>query len=81
MTIYSVPSKHIDLRGTPCPVNFIRCSLVLETLEPLDLLHVDIDRGEPEEMVISGLRKAGHYVQIKEKNSNWIRLMVICGVR
>ncbi|AII46584.1 MAG: sulfurtransferase TusA family protein [Planctomycetaceae bacterium TMED241] len=72
-------SGSLDLRGTPCPVNFIRCRLALEALQPGDLLNVQLDRGEPEEMVIPGLREAGHRVEITDDSSSWIVLRVVCG--
>ena len=72
-------SGSLDLRGTPCPVNFIRCRLALEALQPGDLLNVQLDRGEPEEMVIPGLREAGHRVEISDETSSWIVLRVVCG--
>ena len=72
-------SGSLDLRGTPCPVNFIRCRLALEALQPGDLLNVQLDRVEPEEMVIPGLREAGHRVEITDASSSWIVLRVVCG--
>jgi TusA-related sulfurtransferase len=57
------PSLCLDLRGTPCPRNFIRTKLALETVQPGDWLQVDLDGGEPEEMVASGLEQAGHTVR------------------
>ena len=72
-------SSSLDLRGMPCPVNFIRCRLALEALQPGDLLNVQLDRGEPEEMVIPGLREAGHRVEISDETSSWIVLRVVCG--
>ena len=72
-------SSSLDLRGTPCPVNFIRCRLALEALQPGDLLNVQLDRGEPEQMVIPGLREAGHRVEISDDTSSWIVLRVVCG--
>ena len=72
-------SSSLDLRGTPCPVNFIRCRLALEALQPGDHLKVQLDRGEPEEMVIPGLRDAGHQVEISDATSTWIVLRVVCG--
>ena len=72
-------SGSLDLRGTPCPVNFIRCRLALEALQTGDLLNVQLDRGEPEEMVIPGLREAGHRVEITDDSSSWIVLRVVCG--
>ena len=47
-------NNEIDLRGTPCPLNFVRVSLALEKLDSKERLHVDLDRGEPELMVING---------------------------
>ena len=68
--------EHLDLRGTPCPVNFVRCRLALEKLKIGNILEVDLDRGEPEEMVLSGLRKEGHQINIIHKESDWIRFTI-----
>ncbi len=77
----TLSSKKIDLRGTPCPLNFIRCKLALERLENNELLQVDLDVGEPESMVIFGLRDAGHKVEILGYEDDWMRLLVVnnCG--
>jgi TusA-related sulfurtransferase len=53
----------LDLRGTACPVNFIRARLALETLPSGGWLQIDLDGGEPELMVAEGLRSEGHTVQ------------------
>ena len=71
--------RSLDLRGTPCPVNFIRCKLALETLQPGDQLSVQLDRGEPEAMVLPGLRDAGHHVDVTEETPDWVLLSVTCG--
>jgi TusA-related sulfurtransferase len=55
----------LDLRGTPCPLNFIRTRLALEKLPPGGWLQVDLDRGEPEVMVSSGLAGDGHTVLVE----------------
>jgi TusA-related sulfurtransferase len=54
---------HLDLRGTPCPLNYVRSRLALEKLPPGGLLVVDLDPGEPERMVADGLRGEGHAVE------------------
>lgn len=72
--------QYLDLRGTPCPVNFIRCRLALEAIEKNSCLQVDLDRGEPENLVLPALRDAGHSVEIISEETTWIRLMVTCGV-
>ena len=55
----------LDLRGTPCPLNFIRTRLALEKLPVGHTLRVDLDRGEPETMVSSGIRGDGHAVAVE----------------
>ncbi len=66
----------IDLRGTPCPTNYVRCCLALEKLKDNQTLQVDVDRGEPEEMIIQGLKKKGYQINIILQKKNWIRLLI-----
>jgi TusA-related sulfurtransferase len=56
------PALCLDLRGTPCPLNFIRTRLALEKIERGAVLQVDLDGGEPEVMVAEGVRSEGHAV-------------------
>ena len=70
-------SDSLDLRGTPCPLNFIRCKLVLESLTPGDSLRVILDSGEPERMLISGLQDEHHIVEVIDRQSKWITLNII----
>ena len=53
----------IDLRGTPCPLNFVRTKLTLERMEPGSLLEVWLDPGEPIEQVPDSLRMDGYGVE------------------
>ena len=69
----------LDLRGTPCPVNFIRCKLMLETLKTGQVLEVCLDRGEPEAMVVPGLDGEGHGVAVATASDDWVLLRVTCG--
>ena len=57
------PAVCLDLRGTPCPLNFIRTRLALEKIPPGAWLQVDLDRGDPEQMVAAGLAADGHGLQ------------------
>ena len=66
----------LDLRGTPCPLNYIRTKLALEQLEPGAWLQVDLDAGEPEQMVASGLRGEGHAVEVEPLPPDAVRLRV-----
>ena len=70
--------RSLDLRGTPCPVNFIRCRLTLESMKSGSCLEVQIDRGEPEAMVIPGLREAGHQVEVIGEDEGFVTLQIIC---
>jgi len=73
------PDQRLDLRGTPCPVNFIRCKLTLETMASGEVLLVTLDRGEPEAMVVPGLEQDGHRVEVEDGDDHWVALRVICG--
>ena len=75
------PSQCLDLRGTPCPLNFIRSKLALETLAPGAWLQVDLDAGEPEQLVAAGLREAGHRVDVDAAAAaeGGVRLMICRG--
>lgn len=49
----------LDLRGTPCPLNFIRTQLALEKLAPGAELHLLLDAGEPDKLLQEGFSEAG----------------------
>lgn len=67
---------YLDLRGTPCPLNFVRCNLAIEKLSINQSLKVDIDKGEPFDSIIPGLKKAGHHFQIENDEFNFVTLIV-----
>ena len=46
----------LDLRGTPCPLNLIRTRLALEKLSAGSTLVVQLDGGEPDQLVGESLR-------------------------
>ncbi|MFZ0408894.1 MAG: sulfurtransferase TusA family protein [Cyanobium sp.] len=66
----------LDLRGTPCPLNFIRSRLALEKLTAGDQLEILLDRGEPEQMVREGLCHEGHAVRVLPLEPEAVRLLV-----
>ena len=72
------PDHQLDLLGTPCPLNFIRCRLTLESMTTGQCLQVDLDPGEPEEMVVPGLRRDGHQVFVERLSDVQVRLKIIC---
>ena len=75
------PEHGLDLRGTPCPLNYVRCRLALEELRPGDSFQVFLDKGEPEEMVVNGLLGEGHSMELLEEDSAWVKFKVICSDR
>ncbi len=72
----SCKSTYIDLRNTPCPLNFVRCSLAAEKLQFSESLNVCLDKGEPEETVISGLRESGYIVDIINQDINYLTISI-----
>ena len=75
------PKSYLDLRNTPCPLNLIRIRLALESVGPNSEIQVDIDEGDPEDMVIPSLKEAGHKVDILSRESSFLSILVICGDR
>ena len=67
---------YLDLRGFACPVNFVKCCLVLENLSSNQVLKVDLDIGEAEISVMDGLREKGYKVKILNKDSKKVTLKI-----
>jgi len=57
------PDAQLDLRGTPCPINFVRTKLQLTQMGPGALLEVWLDGGEPMEQVPDSLRMEGYTIE------------------
>ena len=51
--------KHLDLKSVPCPLNVVKIKLALEKLSKNEELIVELDKGEPEEMVLKILKEMG----------------------
>ena len=59
--------KHLDLKSVPCPLNVVKIKLALEKLSKNEHLIVELDKGEPEEMVLKNLKEMGcSFKQIEE---------------
>jgi TusA-related sulfurtransferase len=70
------PDAQLDLRGTPCPINFVRTKLRLEKMAPGMLLEVWLDPGEPIEQVPDSLIMAGYGIEHIEDRSGFFALSV-----
>ncbi len=72
----ATPDVQIDLRGTPCPLNFVRTKLRLEQLNPGQLLEVWLDAGEPIEQVPDSLQVNGYSIETLEAQDDFFALQV-----
>ena len=71
--------RTLDLKNIPCPLNVVKCKLALEKLSIEDTLIIELDKGEPEEMVFKTLDQLGYTVDILIDETSWIRISVIYG--
>lgn len=65
-----MPDETIDLRGMPCPLNFVRTKLKLQQMPTGSLLEVWLDAGEPIEQVPDSLKMAGYPIEKQEQQSD-----------
>ncbi|HEY9851480.1 MAG TPA: sulfurtransferase TusA family protein [Leptolyngbyaceae cyanobacterium] len=70
------PDAHLDLRGTPCPINFVRTKLRLEQMSPGSLLEVWLDPGEPIEQVPDSLVMEGYKIEKVEDRNGFFAILV-----
>ena len=69
----SKPDKVLDLRGTPCPINFVKTKLQLQQMPPESLLEVWIDPGEPVEQVPDSLRMEDYVIErLSEQDDHYV---------
>ncbi len=66
----------LDLRGTPCPINFIRSKLQLEKMKPGELLEIWLDAGEPIEQVPNSLSTEGYNIEGIEERDGFFAVCV-----
>jgi TusA-related sulfurtransferase len=66
---------HLDLRGTPCPINFVRTKLRLEQMSPGSILEVWLDPGEPIEQVPDSLKMEGYQIEALDERQGFFSLL------
>ncbi len=69
--------KHLDLKSVPCPLNVVKIKLALEKLSKNEQLIVELDKGEPEEMVLKSLKEMGCLVKQIKENKQFIKIKVL----
>jgi len=68
--------KYLDLKSVPCPLNVVKIKLALEKLSNNEQLIVELDKGEPEEMVLNNLKEMGYlFIQINE-HENFLTIKI-----
>lgn len=66
----------LDLRGTPCPLNFVRTKLRLEQMPFGSMLEVWLDSGEPIEQVPDSLEMEGYQIKALNEQDDFFVLLV-----
>ena len=69
--------KHLDLKSVPCPLNVVKIKLALEKLSKNEQLIVELDKGEPEEMVFKNLKEMGYLIKKIKDNEKFIKIKVL----
>ncbi len=67
---------HMDLRGTPCPINYVKVKLKLEQMPKESLLEVLLDEGEPVENVPRSLQNDGQEILSVERDGPSYRVRI-----
>lgn len=66
-----------DLRGVPCPINYVKAKLKLEEMEIGNALNILLDEGDPINNVPLSLKGDGQEILCIEKKDNYYEVMVI----
>jgi len=69
--------KHLDLKSVPCPLNVVKIKLALEKLSKNEQLIVELDKGEPEEMVLKNLKDMGFFIKQINENEKFIKIKIL----
>ncbi|XHX77245.1 MAG: sulfurtransferase TusA family protein [Stenomitos frigidus ULC029] len=75
-SLSATPDAQLDLRGTPCPINFVRTKLKLDQMQPGMLLEVWLDSGEPIEQVPDSLTMEGYGIEQIEDRSGFFAVRI-----
>ncbi len=66
----------IDIRGTICPMNYVKTKLKLEGLEPGEWLEVILDDGDPISNVSRTIKDDGHKILEMMKVDSYYRILI-----
>jgi tRNA 2-thiouridine synthesizing protein A len=64
--------EYLDLKGVPCPLNFVKTKLKLEAMDAGRVLEVILDDGEPITNVTASVKEEGHRIlKVEKSNAHW----------
>jgi TusA-related sulfurtransferase len=70
-------SRNLDLRGVPCPTNFVKARLFLDKMQSGDSVEILLDDGEPFENVTLSVQEEGHKISSSEQDPAGFHKVVI----
>ncbi len=70
------PDQKMDLRGTPCPLNWVKTKLRLEEMKAGQLLEILLDDGEPMRNVPRSVKAEGHKILQATPLEGYFRLLI-----
>ena len=71
------PLKYLDLKSVPCPLNIVKIKLALEKLSKNEQLIVELDKGEPEEMVLNNLKEMGCFFTQMKEHDKFLKIKIL----
>ncbi len=69
--------KYLDLKSVPCPLNIVKIKLALEKLSQDEQLIVEVDKGEPEEMVLKNLKVMGIFFKQINECEKFLKIKIL----
>lgn len=70
------PAITMNLLGVACPMNYVKTKLQLEDMDPLQILEVLLDAGEPAENVPRSVKSDGYRVISMEPEGDHYKLVI-----
>ena len=69
--------KHLDLKSVPCTLNVVKIKLALDKLSKNEQLIVELDKGEPEEMLLKNLKDMGCLFKKIKENEKFVIIKIL----
>ena len=66
----------LDLRGIPCPLNFVKTKIQLEKMAFGNILEVWLDPGEALESVSKSVVEEGYKILCEEKIESYFKVLI-----